>query len=101
MTNQDDCYIGPERRDPCSELLVLRQRVEDEEIARQEWHESVDERFSDINIKLERILNFTRKIEGPYNFGIRAGWIFIGAVILGFTGFLFKFSGKIIKWFLG
>lgn len=90
MLDECEAYNGPERRNPCSELLVLRQRFEDEERERQVWREKTD-------AKLEKIINFLSKLEGPYNAGMWSIRIFLGAIILATTGFLIKVLGDHFK----
>lgn len=89
----EHCYAGPERRAICTDVMILRQRFDDEIKGREVWRASVD-------LKLEKIMDFISKLQAPYNFGIWATRIFIGSFILSIAVALFKFGGKILSWLL-
>jgi hypothetical protein len=97
----EHCYQGPERRSLCTDVLILRQRFDDEEKSREEWRGTINLRLDKQDKQLEKILSFMDKFAHPLNFGIRAGWIILGAVLITMVGLLFRFAEKIIKWALG
>ena len=97
----EHCYQGIERRELCADVLVLRQRIDDEEKARYEWRQSIAARLDKQDKQLDKILTFMDKFSHPLNFGVRAGWIILGAVIVTAVGFSFRFTERILRWFLG
>lgn len=99
--DNEHCYQGPERRAICTDVLILKQRFDDEEKSRTEWRQSIMDRLEKQDKQLEKIIAFMDKFAHPLNFGIRAGWIILGAIIVTSVGLSFRFAGKFIKWFLG
>ena len=99
--DNEHCYQGDERRAVCTDVLLLRQRFDDEEKSREEWRGSINLRLDKQDKQLEKIIAFMDKFAHPLNFGVRAGWIILGAVIVTTVGMTFRFAGKIIKWVLG
>lgn len=90
----EHCYKGKERRSVCTDVLILKQRFDDQEAVREAWRLSVDQ-------KLEKIMDFIQKLQTPYSFGVWATRIFFGSLLLSVAVTLFKFGGKILKWLLG
>ena len=90
----EHCYQGPERRSLCTDVLILRQRFEDQEAAREVWRLGVDK-------KLEIIMDFISKLKTPYNLGVWATRIFFGSVIVSVAVIISRFGGKILRWLLG
>jgi hypothetical protein len=92
--DNEHCYQGKERRAICTDVLVLRQRFEDQEAAREVWRAGVDK-------KLEIIMDFISKLRTPYNLGVWATRIFFGSIIVSIAVVIFRFGGKILRWLLG
>jgi len=90
MDNNEHCYEGPERREVCTDVLILRQRFEDEEKTREAWRKETD-------AKLAKIMMFVEKLETPYNFGIWASRIFLGALVLAAASVFIRFIGTHVK----
>lgn len=85
----DECteYDGIERRKHCELVVILRQQFEDDKKTREEWRKSIDS-------KLESVCGLIGKIEGPYNAGLWAVRILLGAFILGIAMTLIDFVRK-------
>lgn len=92
MEQEDSCiaYDGPERRKHCEMVVAIRTAFDADKRDKDEWRRSVER-------KLEKIISFTEKIEGPYNAGLWAMRLLLGGIITGILAFLFKFIGSHIK----
>jgi hypothetical protein len=77
-------YDGIERRKHCEMVVMLKQQFEDDQKSRDEWRQSIDG-------KLESVCGFIGKIEGPYNAGLWAVRILLGAFILGMVTAIIEF----------
>jgi hypothetical protein len=83
-------YDGPERRRHCEIVIALKTAFEEDKRIKDEWRKEV-------NDKLEKILTFTQKIDGPYNAGLWALRILIGGLLAGFAALILKFFKDHIK----
>ena len=91
--NDDQCengYTGPERRKHCEMVVALKTSYDEDKRDRDKWRE-------DVNNKLETIITFTHKIEGPYNAGLWAVRILLGGIITGLLALFWKFINSHFK----
>jgi hypothetical protein len=90
LNDECDIYVGQERRKHCEMVVALKSEYDEDKRNRDQWKE-------DVNEKLERIIRFLDKMEGPYNAGLWALRICVGAVITGIIAIIWKIFGQHIK----
>jgi hypothetical protein len=91
--NNNECeedYTGPERRKHCEMVVALKTAYDEDKRDRDKWREEVDN-------KLETIITFLHKIEGPYNAGLWAMRILLGGLITGFVALIWRILNSHFK----